>query len=363
MKVLIINQDFSNFGGEFGGVVGVNRNTNLLRKILGEDNIEVYNIPMYKNKIYMFLYWLFGYTAGLTSKNIREIKRMLLYRKFEIVFLNSSLFGKIAKSIRKNRMPVITFFHNIEINYYKSFYEKRKKIKKLWYHISKYNILNSEKNSILYSKKVMVLNNRDSYEVEKIYHRIPDFILPVTFYDVYNNNVALQSKSLNNKQLLFVGLDSPLNTDGLFWFIENCFDEINACLLVVGIGMEKYRNRYSQKKVNFIGYVENISTYYYQADAVVLPILSGSGMKTKTCEALMYGKTIFGTTEAFQGYEAIDFTEHKWLCNSPVEFIENINDFLLNDQSRINEYSRNIFLNNYSTIIFESKLYNFLTYC
>jgi len=36
---------------------------------------------------------------------------------------------------------------------------------------------------------------------------------------------------------------------------------------------------------------------------VILPIISGSGMKTKTAEALMYGKSIIGIKEAFEGYK------------------------------------------------------------
>lgn len=36
---------------------------------------------------------------------------------------------------------------------------------------------------------------------------------------------------------------------------------------------------------------------------MVMPIFSGSGMKVKTAEALMYGKFLIGTKEAFEGYE------------------------------------------------------------
>lgn len=43
-------------------------------------------------------------------------------------------------------------------------------------------------------------------------------------------------------------------------------------------------------------------------------------MKTKTAEALMYGKTIIGTKEAFEGY-VLDEKAMK-LCSNAQEFID-----------------------------------------
>ena len=43
-------------------------------------------------------------------------------------------------------------------------------------------------------------------------------------------------------------------------------------------------------------------------------------MKTKVAEALMYGKRIIGTREAFSGYE-FNAEEVGWLCNTKEEFV------------------------------------------
>ena len=53
---------------------------------------------------------------------------------------------------------------------------------------------------------------------------------------------------------------------------------------------------------------------------VIAPIFDGSGMKTKVAEALMYGKRIIGTREAFSGYEDIA-EEVGWVCNTKEEFV------------------------------------------
>jgi glycosyltransferase involved in cell wall biosynthesis len=302
--------------------------------------------------------------AGVTPKIVRELREIIKINKFEIIFFNTSLFGNLIKKLKLNNSFTITFFHNIEINFYKSWYRNAGTIRKIWYFTSRQNILKSERNAVLYSKKIITINGRDAHELDRIYHRQSDFIFPVTFYDKFDPDIALKySKKSPNKELLFVGSDFPANTDGLFWFIENCIDDINAHLIIVGGGMDKYKNRYSQKKVSFLGYVDDIAEYYYRADAVVLPILSGSGMKTKTCEALMYGKTIFGTHEAFEGYDALDYKNNGWLCNSADDFIATINNYLLEQREKANQYARDIFLTNYSSNMYETKLYDFINLC
>jgi len=201
------------------------------------------------------------------------------------------------------------------------------------------------------------LNERDSLELEKLYGRKSDYIIPITFNDYFDETKAIEkSKSIKNR-ILFVGSDFFGNTEGLFWFIETCLDKIDCSLIVVGSGMDKYKNRYNSKNVEFKGFVEDLDEEYYDSDLVVLPILSGSGMKTKTCEALMYGKTIVATKEAFEGYtDEIFELKAGFRCVSSKEFVDTIN-FLLNGKlNKYNKASRDIFKNKYQTSSYVDKL-------
>ena len=95
------------------------------------------------------------------------------------------------------------------------------------------------------------------------------------------------------------------------------------------------------------------------ASAVVCPIFSGSGMKTKTIEALRYGKIVFGTNEAFAGiYETADGL---FLCNQANEFIIGLEKlFDSTEDSKFNSSSYNLFMENYSFEAFEETLSNFM---
>ena len=116
--------------------------------------------------------------------------------------------------------------------------------------------------------------------------------------------------------------------------------------MIIGKGFETLKNDLECDNVKVIGTVEDVSEYFYRADFVIAPIFEGSGMKLKTAEALMYGKTIFGTTEAFSGY-ALDFDRVGGLCNTAREFIDKINGYPY-PQRRFNEESRKIYEQNYS---------------
>ena len=96
-----------------------------------------------------------------------------------------------------------------------------------------------------------------------------------------------------------------------------------------------------------LGYVDDIAQLYADAACVAIPLLSGGGMKIKTAEALMFGKHIFGTDEAFVGYE-LEYEKVGGKCNSAQEFIEKINAFLEQDTGGFYAYSRQIFEEKYS---------------
>ena len=70
-------------------------------------------------------------------------------------------------------------------------------------------------------------------------------------------------------------------------------------------------------------------------------------MKTKTAEALMFGKKIIGTPEAFSGYEGIT-NEVGRVCNSADEFIDAINNADTMVSHRFDSKLRKIYENKYS---------------
>ena len=358
-SILIVNNVPECSDGISGGTIISNRNEKLIKQNF--KSVYVYN-HIYKNssKGKNILLSFFGVSLGLTLKEQKKILKLAEENKCDYVFLGYSTLGILAKKMKKKNIKVITFFHNIEYNYFKDhIHNSSLLVKMIGLSIKRCTYLN-EGYAVKYSDQIIVLNERDSYELEKVYKGHTTLILPTTFDDMYDEVIAMRNSITSfQKKLLFVGSDFFGNTEGLFWFIEKCLDDINAELIVVGSGMDKYINTYKNKKVTFKGFVNDLSLEYYSADLVVLPILSGSGMKTKTCEALMYGKTIVATKEAFEGYTKEMFeTGAGFLCSTASDFITTINSILKTQTSKNNINSRNIFQNNYNTTKYVKKFEN-----
>lgn len=349
-SILIVNNVPEYAEGVTGGAVVSKRNEQILKNIFTD--VQVYD-HIYKNKSRIKLLWqsFFGISLGLTRKSIRNIITTATINKCNFIFLGYSTLGALGKVAKRQKLKVITFFHNVEYNYFNDRIANSSFFTKIAGMLIKNAIKNNERKAVKYSDKIIVLNKRDSLELKRLYHREADIYIPITFTDAYDEIKAQNNAFISeNKKLLFVGSDFFGNTEGLFWFIENCLDSIPAKLIVVGSGMDKYASKYTNKNVVFKGFVDDLAQEYYSADLVVLPILSGSGMKTKTCEALMYGKTIIATKEAFEGYSETIFEKKVgFVCDKSSDFIEIINRQLKKQKSKLNQYSRKIFKEIYET--------------
>lgn len=346
----------SNFIGDnfTGGKKASQKNYQMNVALFGKENIDViifdkemdehvdghfYFVKSSPSKVSTFFNCLKGYTRGYTKHCEDAIITAITRKHYDYLYIDFSGYGVSLKRIRKIfNGKIITFFHDVEYMYEMN----RAKHENKLYLLSALAIKKAEENVVKYSDYIIALNSRDHELIKKIYGREPDINLPVSFKDIADESRLVNERE--NEYLLFVGADFGPNVDGLRWFIANIMPYVSRQLKVVGKGMERYKAEMSRYNVEVIGIVEDLSDYYYKAAAVVLPIRYGDGMKVKTAEALMYGRTIIGTDEAFEGYDIKDGVEG-YCCNKIEEFIEAINNL---KQTGYNPMSRKLFLDKYN---------------
>ncbi len=344
MKLLFIcSRNVNTING--GGEQCTNRNYSSFCELLGTDNVQVIDLYSEGEKS---LFWFLsrrlclflGFYYGLSFKTLHRILKIAL--SYDYVFIDTSYYGKIAYYLKKKQFKgkTICFFHNVE---HKIKLEKKK--------INPINLLLSavvyynEKCACMFADKLAVLNTRDRDELQKIYNRHDHLIIPISLPDTFKPI----DKGLTSlpPTFLFIGKNWYANIHGLRWFIKNVLDYVNVKLIIVGNGMDKFKNEFTHPKIELLGFIPELSSLYIEVDYVISPIFIGGGMKVKTCEALMYGKNIIGTKEAFEGYE-FDFDKVGAICNNKIEFISAINKHCSVKRPKYNEYSRMIFLEKYS---------------
>jgi glycosyltransferase involved in cell wall biosynthesis len=183
----------------------------------------------------------------------------------------------------------------------------------------------AERKAVRHSDKIICLSERDSRLLRKIYGRSATHISPMALEDKLPTGLDLPQRETREKFALFVGGVFYANRAGIIWFVEHVVPRINIKTCVVGRGFEDYRDALEREgKVEVVGAVDSLAKWYLDSQFVIAPIFDGSGMKTKVAEALMFGKKIIGTPEAFSGYEEIAERAGR-VCSSADDFVQAIN--------------------------------------
>lgn len=261
-----------------------------------------------------------GRVDGVDGAVISQIMQLILEKDANQVFIDGSNLGSVAKALKKYfpSLEVITFYHNVETRFFFGALRRNKNPKALAVLLGNYL---AERAATRFSDKRICLNERDSGVLKKIFGRAATHISSMAL-DRPEPSVCKAVRDGSQEDFaLFVGGNFYANLAGIDWFRKFISPHFNLPLYVVGRGFEQVRKRLEiPGKIIIVGGVDDLEEWYRRSKFVVAPIFDGSGMKTKVAEALMYGKKIVGTPEAFVGYEA-SLPQSGWCCSSPKDFL------------------------------------------
>jgi glycosyltransferase involved in cell wall biosynthesis len=122
------------------------------------------------------------------------------------------------------------------------------------------------------------------------------------------NPPELLSDVLEEKNTIFhIGsMNWHPNEQGIKWFLEECWNKIrqttpNVQAYFAGRYMPNWLKNTSIEGVHIVGEVEDSIRFMTSKQIMVVPLLSGSGIRIKIIEAMSIGKTVIATTIAAEG--------------------------------------------------------------
>lgn len=245
-----------------------------------------------------------GHVDGIDDASLGEIGERIETERIDTVFLDGSNLGAVAAAIKATRpdVRVITFLHNVEARFFWGAVLARRSVRSLAILVA--NAI-AERKAVRASDVLVVLSERDSAGLGRLYGRRADAVAPM----VLDDGPAISARSLppasatRQRYVLFVGGSFYANIAGIDWFVRTVAPRIGVHVIVVGRGMDMLADRFAGNgAVTLVGDVDDLAPWYAGAMLVIAPIFDGSGMKTKVAEALMFGKHVAGTPEAFSGY-------------------------------------------------------------
>lgn len=266
-----------------------------------------------------------GYLDGLSPEVIDAIVTQARTRTVGQVFLDGSNLGLLARAVKRAlpKVEVLTFCHNVEARFFFGSFKVRPSLHSAGVFLANYH---AERMAVLWSDRIITLSERDSTVLRRFYGRGATDLLPMAMADQTGPTGNAKSEAVASPYALLVGGNFYANLRGAQWYVHRVAPHVSLPTVIVGRGMEVLRPELEKiAGVRVVGGVADLAPWYRDAAVAVAPIFDGSGMKTKVAEALMYGKPVVGTPEAFSGY-ADDVISANWCASDAAGFAIGVAD-------------------------------------
>ena len=154
--------------------------------------------------------------------------------------------------------------------------------------------------------------------------------------------------------------------DEIKWFYKNVLPKLNNNIIIniVGRGTEILKKELTDCRIRIYGSVDSLAPYYMGADVIIAPLFDGGGMKTKTVEALSYGKSIVATDEGLEGFwQEMDSTiQNRFVfkTNDENEWIKKLNEMSKEKPLKYNQEVFDLFVKKFSYEATRDAMWNVL---
>ena len=293
-----------------------------------------------------------GRIDGVSAISEQAVVGEIIAGGIDTLWLDGTNLGRLAAAVKRASpaVRVISFAHNIEARFFLGGLRHHPSSRALG--VLAANAV-AERLAVRKSDRLVALSARDSELFGRLYRRPATDLLPMAIDD---SGPPPKIVSEPGDGLLFVGGAFYANLAGMRWFAAKVAPRLTVRTTIVGRGFEAYRTELEAcGKIVVVGGVADLSPYYAAARAVIAPIFDGSGMKTKVAEALMHGKPVIGTREAFSGYEAVA-AQAGWCADSPDDWIRAVGEMAADPRPAFNPALRELYERHFSPATLSARI-------
>ena len=301
-----------------------------------------------------------GVLGGFFQKIPYNVSRFELeaYRKklimllneidFDIVQMEGVYMGLYLEDVKKHsKAKVVLRAHNVEHQIWRRLSENAKNpLKKFYFKHLSQKIEQFEEEMLPQFDGVVAITADDAHFFKQIRNASPNIInIPAGIdFDVYQpmhqpNGAMGQNSQISPNSVCFLGsLEWMPNVQGLFWFLEHVWPLIleknpKAHFHVAGKNPPESVLNLKEKQTTIHGMVEDAHAFLRQYEIMVVPLLSGSGMRLKVVEAMALSKCIVTTSIGIEGIKCESGRE-AMIADEPKEMAEKILLLLENEDLR-----------------------------
>ena len=236
-----------------------------------------------------------------------KIDRLLRKQQFDIIHLESLFMTPYLGTIkRRSKAPVVLRAHNIEYTIWEKIAIGTKNpIKKAYINHLARQLKEYEMNMFNFVDGIATISESDKIRMLQLGVRQP--IRTISFGIDLEKYQALPAP--DEVSLFHLGaMDWEPNIEGLTWFIEKIWPHVNTHfpnlkLYLAGRNMPEKFTQIKVPGVSIIGEVEDAHGFMAKHSIMVVPLLSGGGIRVKIIEGMALGKAIVSSTIGAIGIE------------------------------------------------------------
>ena len=240
----------------------------------------------------------------------QKLIQLLKKEDFDVIQLETLYLSPYIPIIRKYSDAVVAMrSHNVEHEIWEriaentKFLPKRLYISHLTHKLKKFEIEQQDNYDLL-----IPISHRDLEKFKSFGYHGPSRVIPIGIdsepyrpdYDTFDGELSIS----------FIGsLDWMPNQEGLKWFLDKIWGPLQKrypklSLHIAGRNTPRWIQQLKRKNVKVYGEVPSAIEFINQHSVMVVPLLSGSGMRAKILEGMLLGKVVLTTPLGLEGIHA-----------------------------------------------------------
>ncbi len=289
---------------------------------------------------------LFGSDSYHVSRFVQPdfraaLKKLLRQHQFDVVILETVYLAPYVEQIRKqSTAKVIMRAHNVEHEIWERLADKASLLKRFYLTRITPRLRNFEVECMNSYDLMAGITERDVQTFKSLGIKIPTITLPVGL----DTRAYMADQESYEKPLTigFIGsLDWMPNIEGLKWFLDEVWLPLllphhpTLQLHIAGRNTPDWLRTNESMGIYVHGEVDDAAEFIKRHTVMVVPLLSGGGMRVKILEALALSRVNITTTVGLEGIDA-QHSKQVLIADSPQEFLAAI-EFCLKHPRKIKE--------------------------
>jgi len=293
-----------------------------------------------------------------------ELIQMLKTKSYDIILFETLYMTIYLDDIKRHcDAKLVLRSHNLEYEIWQNLAHYSEGIKKVYFKACAKGLLKHELNQFDKLDLLIPISETDSIKYEKLGYSGVRETIPVGVELISNK----QDKDIRSqiKRIGYIGsLDWKPNLEGLNWFFDKIWNKIlqaypDVEFHLAGRNLEKDNPIVRQKNLVYHGEIEDAQAFIADLDIILVPLMSGSGIRVKILESMSLGKLVMATDKALEGIP-VENGKHALVFNNASESIQSLGIVYTNVEKRklIEENAQKLILKHFDKTMLAAKLKN-----